>query len=122
MTRNYIPERGDAVWLSFDPQLGHEQAGRRPALVLSPASYNSKVGLGLFCPISKQAKGYAWEVAVPKGHKVSGAVLSDQIKSFDWKERKADFICQLPAAVVVEVLEKPAPLLETEAEEREEDR
>lgn len=117
VSKRYVPDRGEAVWLSFDPQTGHEQAGRRPALVLSPASYNGKVGLGLFCPISKQAKGYAWEVPVPKGHKVSGAVLSDQIKSFDWNARKADFICRLPAEVVTEVLEKLAPLLDTEMEE-----
>ena len=114
--RRYVPDRGDAVWLSFDPQAGHEQAGRRPALVLSPASYNGKVGLGLFCPITSQAKGYAWEVPIPAGQKVSGAVLSDQVKSFDWKARQAAPICTLPDEVVEEVLQRLAPLLEPDEE------
>jgi mRNA interferase MazF len=112
--KRYVPDRGDVVWLTFDPQAGHEQAGRRPALVISPFAYYKTVGLGLFCPLTKQPKGYVWEVAVPAGHNVSGAVLSDQVKSFDWKARKAEFICRLPETVVEDVLQKLSPLLEPE--------
>jgi mRNA interferase MazF len=115
--KRYVPARGDVVWLSFDPQAGREQAGRRPALVLSPAGYNGKVGLGLFCPLTQQRKGYAWEVELPPGYNVSGAALSDQVKSFDWKARRAEFICKLPPEVVEEVLQKIAPLLAAEEEE-----
>jgi mRNA interferase MazF len=111
----YVPDRGDAVWLSFDPQVGHEQAGRRPALVVSPASYNGKVGMGLFCPLSRQTKGYSWEVPIPDGHAVTGVVLADQLKSLDWNARKAALICKLPAAVVADVWEKIATLLEPDS-------
>lgn len=107
----YIPERGDAVWLDFDPQSGHEQAGRRPALVISPKIYNQRVGLALVCPITSQVKGYPFEVAIPKGTKLSGVVLSDQIKNLDWKARKATRIVKLPENVVKEVLAKIKPLL-----------
>ncbi len=79
----YAPDRGDAVWLTFNPQAGHEQAGRRPALVLSPAAYNRKVGLAVFCPITNQIKGYPFEVMIPHGLRVSGAVLSDQVKNLE---------------------------------------
>src|SRR5439155_427115 len=98
MARHYVPARGDAIWITLQPQAGHEQAGRRPALVLSPASYNSKVGLAIICPITSQIKGYPFEVLVPAGLKVSGAVLSDQAKSLDWRVRKAELICRLPLA------------------------
>ena len=107
----YVPERGDAIWLTFDPQAGHEQAGRRPALVLSPASYNDKVGLALLCPITRQVKGYPFEVEIPEGLGVSGVVLSDQIKSLDWRIRQAENIGQLPGKVVTEVCEKLRTLL-----------
>lgn len=107
----YCPDRGDAVWLVFDPQAGHEQAGRRPALVLSPSSYNQKVGLALFCPITTQIKGYPFEVLIPPGQKVTGAILSDQLKSLDWKARKATLICRLPDSVVNDVLKKLRVLL-----------
>src|SRR5256712_14029729 len=80
----YIPERGDAVWITLDPQAGHEQAGRRPALVLSPSAYNGRVGLALFCPITNQVKGYPFEVLIPPGSPVTGVVGSDQVKSLDW--------------------------------------
>jgi mRNA interferase MazF len=79
---NYIPDRGDVVWIDMYPQAGHEQAGRRPAIVLSPSSYNGKVGLALFCPVTKQIKGYPFEVIIPPGQKVTGAILSDQVKMF----------------------------------------
>ncbi|TLU81898.1 MAG: endoribonuclease MazF [Chlorobium sp.] len=107
----YTPDRGDLVWIAFNPQVGHEQAGRRPALVLSPAAYNSKVGLALLCPITTRIKGYPFEVLLPEGLKINGAVLSDQIKSLDWKVRQAEFICQLPTAAFDEVLQKLNALL-----------
>jgi len=107
----YIPERGDAVWLDFNPQSGHEQAGRRPALVLSPKAYNQKVGLALFCPITSQIKGYPFEAEIPKGLKVKGVVLCDQIKSLDWKERNAAFICKIPEILVNETFSKLRTLL-----------
>ena len=74
----YVPERGDAIWITLTPQARHEQAGRRPAVVLSPASYNGKVGLAVLCPITSQIKGYPFEVAIPEGLRVSGAILADQ--------------------------------------------
>ena len=104
MARRYVPKRGDVVWLSFAPQTGHEQSGRRPALVLSPASYNSKVGLALLCPITSQVKGYPFEVRVPDGLRISGVVLSDQIKSLDWRARRAEFADRLPASTVQDVV------------------
>ena len=102
----YVPGRGDAVWITLDPQAGHEQAGRRPALVLSPADYNGRVGLALLCPITGQAKGYPFEVPLPEGSPVSGVVLADQVKSLDWRARKAARIGPLPEAVIVQVLRK----------------
>jgi mRNA interferase MazF len=102
----YIPERGDLVWLTFDPQAGHEQMGRRPAITLSPASYNSRIGLALFCPITSKVKGYPFEVALPQGLSVQGVVLADQVKSFDWRICQATFIAQLPAQTLLEILQK----------------
>lgn len=102
----YAPERGDIVWLRFDPQRGHEQAGRRPALVISPKAYNRKVGLALFCPITSKVKGYPFEVELPKGLKASGAVLCDQIKILDWRVRKAERLCPAPAEVLEEAIGK----------------
>jgi mRNA interferase MazF len=107
----YTPDRGDVVWIAFNPQAGHEQAGRRPALVLSPKAYNSKVGLALLCPITSQIKGYPFEVLLPEGLSINGAILSDQIKSLDWKIRQAEFICRLPAVALDEVLHKLHTLL-----------
>lgn len=108
---SYIPERGDIVWLTFSPQAGHEQAGRRPALVLSPKSYNSRVGLGIFCPITNQAKGYPFEVALPAGLPVSGVVLADQVRNLDWQARQADFECVAPEELLVAVSQKLDTLL-----------
>ena len=107
----YVPTRGEAVWISLHPQAGHEQASRRPAVVLSPAAYNGRVGLGIFCPIANQRKGYPFEVAIPSGLRVRGVVLADQVKSIDWRARQAEFICVLPAETVAEVLAKLAILL-----------
>ena len=100
MPRRYVPRRGDVVWLSFTPQAGHEQAGRRPALVLSPSAYNRKVGLALFCPITSRVKGYPFEVTVPRGLAVAGVVLADQVKNLDWRARRAEFVDRLPDADV----------------------
>jgi mRNA interferase MazF len=107
----YIPERGNIVWLTFTPQAGHEQAGRRPALVLSPRAYNSKVGLVICCPITSQIKGYPFEVVVPQGLAVGGAILSDQVKSLDWRVRKAEFICKLPDSALTAVLKRLGTLV-----------
>jgi mRNA interferase MazF len=107
----YVPRRGDLVWLYFDPQTGHEQAGRRPALVLSPESYNGRVGLAIFCPVTSRTKGYPFEVGLPSGSEVSGVLLSDQVKSLDWRARRADLIESLPPEVTDEVLGKLGTLL-----------
>jgi len=107
----YVPDRGDVIWLEFNPQAGHEQSGRRPALVLSPKSYNDKVGLLICCPITRKVKGYPFEVTLPDDFTVSGAILSDQLKSLDWKIRKAVLIKQAPDLVVQEVLSKLNTLL-----------
>ncbi len=104
--RPYIPVRGDAIWLNSNPQAGHEQAGRHPAFVISPAVYHKKVGLALVCPITNQLKGYPFEVEIPKGLSVIGSVLSDQIKSLDWRSRQAAFICKMPDHVTKEVIGK----------------
>jgi mRNA interferase MazF len=99
------------MWITFNPQAGHEQAGRRPAVVLSPVAYNRKVGLALLCPITSQAKGYPFEVAVPGGLPVTGVVLADQVKSLDWQAREAEFACALPAATIREILQRIGVLL-----------
>ncbi len=107
----YVPRRGDVVWLTFNPQAGHEQAGRRPAVVLSPLSYNAKVGLALVCPITSAVKGYPFEVTIPNGLPASGVILADQVKSLDWRSRDVEFICALPANVTREALQKVGLLL-----------
>ena len=110
MVVDYIPERGDAIWLVFDPQAGHEQAGRRPAIVLSPKAYNAKASLCLVCPITTRVKGYPFEVAIPANIPIQGVILSDQIKSLDWRARKSEFICSLPTFTVDDVIAKLNPL------------
>jgi len=111
MARGYIPERGDIVLLQFNPQAGHEQSGKRPALVLSPKAYNSKVGLAVFCPITSNIKGYPFEVIFPERFKISGAVLADQVKSLDWRARKAKKLGRFPGDLLKEVFAKIRPLL-----------
>lgn len=107
MAATYVPARGDVVWLTFDPQAGHEQAGRRPAVVVSPREYNGKVGLALFCPVTSKRKNYPYEVQIPQVLKIiSGVILSDQLKSLDWRARKAEHICRLPAHTTLEALAK----------------
>ncbi len=112
MATAYCPKRGDIVWISFNPQAGHEQAGHRPALILSPQSYNRLVGLALLCPITNEVKGYPFEVKIPDGLKASGVVLSDQVKSMDWKARGASLLCKLPEETVRQVLNKAGTLLD----------
>jgi mRNA interferase MazF len=111
MVRSYVPERGDVVDINFDPQEGREQAGRRPAIVLSPASYNGTVGLAIFCPLTRQKKGYIFEVDIPAGEAVTGIILSDQVKSLDWRKRNAKRRGALPDEIVEDVLAKIAALL-----------
>jgi mRNA interferase MazF len=102
--RRYVPRRGDIVWLSFAPQAGDKQAGRRPALILSPSAYNGKVGPALCCPITSRVKGYPFEATVPKGPAVAGVVLADPVKSLDWRARHAEFVDRLPDADVSGVM------------------
>jgi mRNA interferase MazF len=105
----YVPERGDIVWLSFDPQAGHEQAGHRPALVLSPRAYNGKIGLMLCCPMTTKIKGYPFEVAISGA--TPSVALADQIKSFDWRARNAKKKGSARKGEVVSVLSKARALL-----------
>ncbi len=107
----YIPERGDIVWLQFSPQLGHEQSGHRPALVLSPLSYNKRTGLMLCCPITSQVKGYPFEVEVKTQDGIDGAILADQIKSLDWKARSAKKKSEVSPKIITDVLAKSLTLL-----------
>jgi mRNA interferase MazF len=109
---SYVPDRGDLVWLEFTPQAGSEQRGRRPALVLSPKSYNGKVGLALFCPLTSKVKGYPFEVELPDGYAVSGVILSDQVKSLDWRSRKARLIDRVSPDVIAMVIARVLPLVE----------
>jgi mRNA interferase MazF len=109
--RTYVPQRGDIVWVTLNPQAGHEQAGRRPAVVLSPKSYNSKTGLAILCPVTGQVKGYPFEVLLPEGLQITGAILSDQVKSLDWRARNAELICTLSDEIMYEVLDKLETLL-----------
>lgn len=107
----WVPQRGDLVWVSLNPQAGHEQAGRRPMIVLSPKAYNGTVGLMLACPVTRRAKGYPFEVALPEDSSVQGVILSDHVRSLDWKTRKAELICALPEETVSETGEKLGTLL-----------
>jgi mRNA interferase MazF len=102
-TGQYIPRRGDVVWINMNPQAGHEQAGQRPAVVLSPEKYNMKTGLAIFCPVTSQVKGYPFEVLLPDGLPVKGAILADQVKSLDWRIRDTELICTLPENIIFEV-------------------
>ena len=105
VTKNYIPDRGDIVWLNFDPQSEHEQKEKRPAIVISPKEYNEKVGLGLFCPMTSKVKNYPFEVKIDN-EKISGVILSDQIKSLDWKTREIEFIVHESSEKLEEIINK----------------
>jgi len=109
--RQEAPSRGDLVWISLDPQAGHEQSGRRPALVLSPAAYNAKTGLALCCPITSRVKGYPFEVELPAGLPIAGVVLADQVRNLDWKTRRFEVVTAAPPEVVAETLGKLTTLL-----------
>jgi mRNA interferase MazF len=111
VARGYVPDAGDLVWLTFDPHTGREQAGRRPALVLSPRLYNEKSGLALVCPVTRRIKGYPFEVALPEELPIAGVILADHLKSVDWKERRAEAAGRIPKEVFEEVLSRLSPLL-----------
>lgn len=111
MLKPYIPSKGDVVWLEFSPQAGHEQSGHRPALCISPREYNEKVGLAIFCPITSQSKGYPFEVHLPQSTKITGVILSDHVKSLDWKAHNAKYICTVPTKLLSEVIAKLRVLL-----------
>ncbi len=112
MARPFVPDRGDLIWLEFTPQAGHEQAGRRPALVVSPKSYNAASGLALLCPVTSRVRGHPFEVALPEGGAVTGVVLSDQIRNLDWRARKARLIARAPGNVLEEARAKVQTLIE----------
>jgi mRNA interferase MazF len=112
MVRSFTPDRGDVVWLEFDPQAGREQAGRRPALVLSSAAYNGPSGLALVCPVTSKQKGYPFEVAIPAGLVVSGVILADQARNLDWRQRKAKRIGMIPEDVLADVVAKVMTLID----------
>ena len=109
--RTYVPNTGDLVWLTFDPQVGREQSGRRPALVLSPSAYNRRSRLALVCPITSRVKGYPFEVPLPASLEVAGVILAYYLKSLDWKQRRVALAGRVPREVVSEVLDRLAPLL-----------
>src|SRR5262245_28773931 len=102
----YVPDAGDLVWLTFDPQAGHEQRGRRPALVLSPRLYNGKTGLAVVCPVTSQAKGYPFEVPLPPTEDTTGVVLADHVKNLDWQARRAVFAAKMSPETLTDVRER----------------
>lgn len=108
---NYIPNRGDIIWLDFNPQIGSEQKGRRPALVISPLMYNQKVGLVIVMPITSQVKNYPFEVLIPNNYNTNGVILTDQIKSLDWRQRNSVFIENLEVEILKECINKVSKLL-----------
>jgi mRNA interferase MazF len=108
---SHVPDRGDIVYLDFDPTKGHEQRGHRPAFVISPRRYNAKSSLALLMPITKQQKGYPFEVLLPADLQIQGVILTDQIKCLDWKTRGAQFVESVPAYIVAEVQAKIEPLI-----------
>ena len=109
---SYVPERGHIIWIDFDPQAGHEQAGRRPALVLTPLKYNRKTSLVIACPITREIKGYAFEVLIPDGAAVTGVVLADQVKCLDWRARNASYVGEMPEIVIEDVFDMLGGLLQ----------
>lgn len=111
VAREYVPDAGDLIWIDFTPQAGREQAGRRPGLVLSPASYNTRTSLAIVCPVTSHVKGYPFEVVLPKGAKLQGALLSDHMKSLDWRQRHAERAGKASEAVMEQVRARLAALL-----------
>ena len=112
VTREYVPDAGDLIWINFSPQVGHEQAGKRPAVVLSPRSYNGMAGMAVMCPLTTQVKGYPFEVPVPKGNRIHGVIMADQVKSLDWRGRGAQRAGRIPSAILADVLRRIAALLQ----------
>lgn len=106
------PDRGHLIWIDFSPHAGHEQGGRRPGLIVSPALFNANSKFALACPVTSKVKGYPYEVAIPDGLPLKGVILCDQLKSLDWVARNAVYICDLPAEVMDEVLARIRPLFE----------
>jgi len=111
-SNSYVPQQGDIVWIELDPSLGSEMKKTRPAIVVSPLSYNKKIGLALLCPITSHQKGYPFEVELSSKKGVKGVILADQVKSLDWRVRKAKFEEKVPQDVILEVIEKISVLLE----------
>ena len=111
VARSYIPDAGDLVWLTIDPHAGHEQRGRRPALILSPRAYNAKARLAIACPITSHAKGYPFEVALPDHSKVTGVILAEPVKNLDWNARRIEFAATAPSEVLTDVRERLRVLL-----------
>ena len=111
MVNRYTPDRGDIIKLSFSPQVGREQAGYRPALILSSLAYNRISHFVLACPITNTIKGWKFEVVLPQSMKTSGVVLTDQIRALDWQKRKAKFVEKATSEVVEEALAKASVLL-----------
>lgn len=109
---SYIPRRGDVVWLTFNPQAGHEQSGRRPAFVVSPYEYNKKVGLFLVCPITSQMKGYPFEVRISSKSGIDGVILTDQIENLDWRARKVEFVESAGKDLIEAVIARLLPLID----------
>lgn len=109
----WVPCRGDVVWMTLDPCIGHEQSGRRPVMVISPHDYNARAGLALFCPITTRPKGYPFEIPLPSGLPVSGVVLADQVRSLDWQARGAQAACSLPPETTEAVLVRLGRLVTT---------
>ena len=108
----YVPGVGDLIWVNFSPQLGHEQSGRRPAVVLSPRLYNLNAGLLIACPITSKVKGYPFEVPMPSGSRIQGVILADHLKSLDWRLREAQKAGKIPATVLEQVRGVVASLLQ----------
>jgi mRNA interferase MazF len=111
VTRAYVPDAGDLVWLTFDPQAGHEQRGRRPALILSPRLYNAKTRLAIACPVTNHVKGYPFEVPLPRNGTIGGVVLADHVKNLDWQARRVQFAERAPSEIVTDVRERLRVLL-----------
>ncbi len=112
VAREYVPDSGDLIWLDFTPQAGREQAGRRPAVVLSPRSYNEKTSLAVVCPVTSRVKGYPFEVSLPPGLRIRGAILSEHLKNLDWRQRQAEKSGKIPRAILEQVRARIAALLE----------
>jgi len=108
---DYIPDKGHIIWITCNPQAGHEQMGRRPALVLSPSAYNERTNLAIMCPVTSSIKGYPFEVVIPDNLPIAGVILADQVKSLDWKIRKAEYCCDVKSDIMKEVLSKLQALL-----------